>query len=323
MKKYLSYFLAIVMVCTLIPVGSVAASAETLKGDGNGDGKVSALDARIALQYAVNPSNVTEEILDVLDMDGNSKITAIDARIILQKSVEEDEPGTVSRPNQILAAFGYEYDATQDIYYTAMNPWQRNFGFTDLYDDMAAYATMYYQTLKVDFEYEGLLWRLQWWKGQYGVLEGAELGVYTKKPENIDSPFYKCAEDHNLLEMSFEYYHNVNEFEDNQPLFNRPEQEHWWITGFKFGVCNPTKNVVKATLIARDKSMADGIEEGLKNVTDKNGRVNGFVEYNPDDPTANDNVYEIAEINDGRYNFNIIWKNAGYLNYGNPENPES
>ena len=322
MKKYLSYFLAFVMVCTLIPMGSVTASAKTLKGDGNGDGVVSALDARIALQYAVNPSIVTDEILDVMDMDGNAKITAIDARIILSKAVEEEDSGNTSMPNQILAAFGYEYDATQDIYYTAMNPWQRNFGFTDLYDDMAAYATMFYQTLKIDFEYGDLLWRLQWWKGQYGVLEGAELGVYTKDPANADSPFYKCAEAHNLLEMSFEYYHNTKEFDNNQPLFTRPEQEHWWITGFKFGVCSPSENVVKATLIARDKTMADGIEKGLKNVTDKYGKINGFTKYNPKG-SDNDNVYEITEMGDGRYKFTIIWRNAGYLNYGNPENPES
>ena len=322
MKKCMSCLLAFIMVCTLIPLASVTASAETLRGDGNGDGMVNAMDVRIALQYVVNPSLVTEEVIGILDMDGNQKITAMDVRNILKMLIGADRTEKIPTPNQVISLFGYEYDPIQNIYYTSMNPWQRNFGFTDLYDDMAAYATMWYQTLKIDFEYEGLLWRLQWWKGQYGVLEGAELGVYTKKPQNKCSPFYRCAEDQNLLEMSFEYYHNAKDFNDNQPLFNRPEQEHWWITGFSFGACYPTKNVVKATLIARDKVMADGIEEGLKNVTDKNGRPNGFVPYDPDSDMSALNYYELTETTDGRYKFTIVWKDAGYVNYGKPENTE-
>ena len=29
------------------------------------------------------------------------------------------------------------------------------------------------------------------------------------------------------------------------------------------------------------------------------------------------------ETKDGRYMFTVVWKNAGYTNYGLPENPES
>lgn len=310
------------MVCTIIPFSSITASAETLKGDGDNDGMVTILDVRMALRFSMNQDGITRNQLKALDMDGNNRITTRDARKILQKVTETDKQ-EVSTPNRILAQFGYVYDAEQNIYYTSLNPWQRYFGFTDLYDDMAAYAVMFYQTLKIDFEYEGLLWRLQWWKGQYGALEGAELGVYTKKRIFKCSPFYKCAEDDNLLEMSFDYYHNVSDFEENKPLFHRPEQEHWWITGFKFGACNPTKNIVKATLMARDKKMADGIEAGLKNVTDKNGNPNGFVPFDSETDMSGYNYYEITEMEDGRYKFTVVWKDAGYLNYGTPENPEA
>ncbi len=323
MKKIFSVFLALAMLCTFIPFSTVSAADDVLKGDANGDGVISSLDARVTLQYVVSPDRVQLETLSLLDMDNNYRITAMDARIILQKATELENPGIVSTPNQILALFGYEYDAEQNIYYTSMNPWQRYFGFTDLYDEMAVYTNMRYQTLKIDFEYGDLLWRLQWWKGQYGVLEGAELGVYTKEYDNINSIFYECAEDHNLFEMSFEYYHNVDDYDAGRILFTRPSQEHWWITGFKFGWCNPENNVVKATLIARDKAMADGVEEGLQNVTDKNGNINGFVKYNPWDASQDYDYYKREETKDGRYMFTVVWKDAGYTNYGLPANPEA
>lgn len=322
MKKYFSLLLALVMLVTAIPFASLTASAAAPTGDGNGDGQVTAMDARLALRYVAGLEDLTDNQIKALDLDGNAKISAIDARMILREvaGLSNDIETDSEQMRSILRLFGYEYDEEQNVYYTSLNAWQRNFGFTDLYDNAAAYATMLYQTLKIDFEYEGLLWRLQWWKGQYGVLEGAEMGVYTKKPENKDFPFYKCAEDENLLEMYFEYYQTPADYNAGKPLFTRYEQEHWWITGFKFGVCNPDRNVLKAVLIARDTKMADGIEEGLKNVTDKNGKVNGFVEYRPWHNIETSNFYTRTKLEDGRIRFDVVWKDAGYKNYGGASN---
>lgn len=210
--------------------------------------------------------------------------------------------------NAALHAVGYEYDAEQQIYYSTLNPWQRHFGFGDQYDQAAVYANMKYTTIKIDFPYDGLLWRLQWWKGQYGVLEGAEMGVYTKDPKDASTTFYDCASDEQLLTMSFEYYKNANDFNNNNRLFIRQEQEHWWLTGFKFGYTDPKKNVIKATVIAYDTEMADGIEEGLKNVKDSKGNWNGFVKYRSG--TTAKNVY----VRNGN-KFTVVWYDAGYQNY--------
>lgn len=329
MKKYISLLLALVMLVTAIPFAVFTGSAAALMGDGNGDGQVTAMDARLVLQYVAGLTTLTEEQKSVLNLSGDNYVSAIDARMILMEVAglgdDEDAPLDSEQMREILGLFGYKYDAEQNIYYTDLNAWQRSFGFADVYDNAAAYTAMWYRTLKIDFEYNDLLWRLQWWKGQYGVLEGAEMGVYTKKPENKDFPFYKCAEDENLLEMYFEYYQTPTDFNNGQPLFTRYEQEHWWITGFKFGTCNPWKNVIKAVLIARDDEMADGIEEGLKNVTDKNGNINGFVEYRPwFDNTEVTDYYIRSKTDDGRHMFQVIWKDAGYFNFYNetPENPE-
>ncbi len=208
---------------------------------------------------------------------------------------------------EILKMAGYEYDEEQQIFYTHLNPWQRYFGFHDIYDRAAPITNMWYLTLKIDFTYGYYDWRLQWWKGQYGILEGAELGVYTKSA-GAPGDFYDCAADENLLRMEFSYYQSAADYNQNRPLFTRYEQEHWWLTGFKFGVTQPEKCVVKAVLYARDTEMADKIEVGLQNVTDDKGNWNGFVAYKPG--TTQKNFY----VRRGN-TFEILWRTAGYVNY--------
>lgn len=322
MKRYFSLFLALVMLVTAIPFASLTASAaDVLKGDVDGNGQVQAIDARYILRYVAGLDVLSDTQKKAADMDKNDEVTAIDARFILRQVAglsngiyEVDTEVT----NDILNIFGYKYDEEQDIYYTDVEAWQRNFGFADIYDSAAVFTNMWYKTLKIDFNYNGLLWRLQWWKGQYGVLEGAELGVYTKKPENVDSAFYRCAEDENLLEMYFEYYQTASDYNAGKPLFIRYEQEHWWITGFKFGTCDPTRNVVKAVLIARDKEMADGIEAGLQNLTSQDNKPTGegFVEYRPWLESGASNYYVRNTLPDDRVKFEVTWVDAGYTNFG-------
>lgn len=212
---------------------------------------------------------------------------------------------------QILNMAGYAYDAEQQVYYSTLNPWQRHFGFGDEYDVTAAYVNMRYTTLKIDFKYDGLLWRLQWWKGQYGVLEGAELGVYTKDPNDTSTTFYDCADDEHLMKMSFEYYRTTKDYNNDNMLFYREEQEHWWLTGFKFGyTAGSNKSVVRATIEAFDKEMADGIESGLKAVKGSTAARSGFVEYSPLMPAGTKNFYQRQGNK-----FTVIWVDAGYENY--------
>ena len=223
---------------------------------------------------------------------------------------------TPEERNEMLALAGYEYDPVQDVYYTSLNPWQRSMGFTDIYDTAAPLTNMYYLTLKADFVYKNLLWRLQWWKGQYGILEGAELGVYTKSPYD-NSGFYKCAEDDQLLTMTMDFYHSWADYQSGNRLFTRLEQEHWWLTGFKFGIVSAPKNcVVRATLYAYDDEMADGIEAALQNLTDAKNNLTGegFVPYK----TGVTKDYYIRKGN----RFDVVWKEVGYLNFNTVENPE-
>lgn len=55
-----------------------------LKGDVNGDGKITAIDARWALQNAAGNRDLTDEQKAAGDVNGDGKVSAIDARWILQ-----------------------------------------------------------------------------------------------------------------------------------------------------------------------------------------------------------------------------------------------
>lgn len=54
-------------------------------GDVNGDGKVTAVDARIVLQNVAGLKTLTEKEKEAADMNADGNITAVDARVILQK----------------------------------------------------------------------------------------------------------------------------------------------------------------------------------------------------------------------------------------------
>ncbi len=79
MKKIISIILAVVLGCSML---GVTALAENLKGDVNGDGNVTAVDARLILQVVVG--SIVAEDKTLYDVDGNGEITAVDARIVLQ-----------------------------------------------------------------------------------------------------------------------------------------------------------------------------------------------------------------------------------------------
>jgi hypothetical protein len=66
-----------------VTVASGTGPGGKMKGDHNGDGKVTELDALAALKISVKL--LTEDL--ILDMDGNSKVTAADARLILKQAL--------------------------------------------------------------------------------------------------------------------------------------------------------------------------------------------------------------------------------------------
>lgn len=162
----------------------------------------------------------------------------------------------------ILNACGFEYDEKQGIYYSSIDPWQKNFGFNFIYDMAAPIAGMHYDTERIQFDYDGKDWMIQLWKGQYGMTAGAEIGIYNKTDKVMQ---YDCASEDEFLEMSFDFY-NQGEY-----VFSRGPEKHWWLTGFKIlhaGV--PVLIDLDITIKFPTKSMADAFETGLKKAAKDN-----------------------------------------------------
>ncbi len=85
MKKLISTILALSMLLTMcIP----AFAADDVFGDVNGDGLITAVDARIILQVVAGSKEETEIIKTNGDLNNDGNVTAVDARIILQVVAE-------------------------------------------------------------------------------------------------------------------------------------------------------------------------------------------------------------------------------------------
>ncbi|MBR3788693.1 MAG: DUF4474 domain-containing protein [Clostridia bacterium] len=163
-----------------------------------------------------------------------------------------------STARKILVAAGFDYDPVQDVYFTQLDSWQRNFGFNSVYDTAAPMVGMIYSTAKIYFTYDDKDWMMEIWKGQYGITAGGEIGFYNKPTDRVMKHF-DCVTDEEMLEVSFDFY-NMDEL-----VFTRGPEKHWWLTGFKFlHVGIPTFITLDMTIEFPNRKMANAFEKGLK-----------------------------------------------------------
>jgi hypothetical protein len=172
--------------------------------------------------------------------------------------IYDEDNGLLYGPNgKGLLNIGFDYDLNQKLFYSAINGWQRNFGYTKTYDVLAPLTNILFQTRMIYFTYGGLDWMIQLWKGQYGITSGAEVGVYNK-PSGSGNLVYDCASKDNYLMM------NLNVFKNGQPYFTRPAQMHWWLTGFVLGdIVSPDDLNIKTTITFKDNDMTDAFINAL------------------------------------------------------------
>lgn len=159
---------------------------------------------------------------------------------------------------------GYAYDKHQDIFYSILDPWQRKYGYCRLYDESAAPMGMIIDCEPIYFEYDEKKWLIEFWKGQYDLTAGAEIGVYSTDKEDLDikdvftGTLYNSVSNKDLLNMSFVLK------KKGRVLLIR-EEKHWWLTGFKLGeFCNPSELTMNISITLKDKTMRNEFVKGLK-----------------------------------------------------------
>ena len=164
--------------------------------------------------------------------------------------------------NEMIAPFGFAYDNKQDIFYSRTDSWQRSFGYGRIYDEGAAPLNMIIDCEPIYFEYDDKRWMIEFWKGQYGITTGGEVGIYylPKKEETALLPelLYHCVEDEDTLRIK-----SILWKKGRQLYFRRGY--HWWLTGFVLGEFSRPKDLeMDSELTLKDARMRDAFLAGLQ-----------------------------------------------------------
>lgn len=153
---------------------------------------------------------------------------------------------------------GFYYDPKYDIICSRLDAPQRYLGYTWAYDVAAAPLRMIIDCEPFYFSYGDKLWLIEFWKGQYGLETGCEIGVYRDDigrglaASNPRTRFFECTRGTDIIQLSFTLYqkslpllhpgaaHQRGKIEglvQRKPdeLFSRGPDYHFWLTGFKWG----------------------------------------------------------------------------------------
>ncbi|MDE7016889.1 MAG: DUF4474 domain-containing protein [Lachnospiraceae bacterium] len=163
--------------------------------------------------------------------------------------------------DDLIAPFGYSYLLPQDIFTSRMDAWQRDFGYCALYDKAAPYLNMVFDSLPVYFDYQGRTWLIEFWKGQYGINTGCEIGIYHAdsiiEESELKRTLFQCADDSEMPKLSLV-------FTKNEQCIAKLCGRHWWLTAFKLGCfSNPAVLSMHVCLTLQSCEMAEAFAEGL------------------------------------------------------------
>lgn len=155
--------------------------------------------------------------------------------------------------NALIEPFGYCYDSSQDIISSRNDAWQREAGYTALFDRSAAFFNMVFDYLPVYFPYQNQTWLIEFWKGQYGINTGAEIGVYHADKllleEELSLAHFDAVSDCDMLPLSFCLV------KDKTPIASVSKRT-WWLTAFCMGqFSKPSQLYLNASLLFPDCDM--------------------------------------------------------------------
>ena len=169
---------------------------------------------------------------------------------------------------------GFIFDPYQFTIINQKPVFQWALGFNDLYDIFPWVVNVWADSIKSEFNYGGKDWRIQLWKGGYGVFfaTGGEIGIYNK-PENVPGAHYACP-----VSQDDWLYLNYSIYNKGEKLYTRPSPymdtdngPYWWAPGYRIlSLCtdfysSPRKNVVMdATITFKSAEMAQAFIGTLK-----------------------------------------------------------
>lgn len=142
--------------------------------------------------------------------------------------------------DDICSPLGYRYDCPQSIFSTRPDAWQKDFGYTYAFDRFAPFFNMVFDAQPVYFDYSGRTWLIEFWKGQYGITTGCEIGVYHADEiipvDTRKKTLFQVVDENEMLDMSFS-------LRKNNTSIATLAQTHWWLTAFVMGIFTRPENL--------------------------------------------------------------------------------
>ncbi len=267
MKRFISIILSIVLAFSAVSFAVSADQPVQLQEEASEpnffDNLVNALgffkygieDTKVYLR-PTDRENVSEFCVDYEESNGTPKTVNLGA-------FYNSETGEVFGTNYDKGVFdsGFAYNAVYDQFYATNDCWQRQFGFTPLYDLFAKVA-FDYNTKRIFFEYGGKDWMIQIWKGNYvfNMFVGGEVGLYNR-PDGQLGLFYNCATDEEMMPISIDVY------DSEQTYVKRDATLTWWATGFHLAdKVAPDSLTLESTLTFPDQEMCDAFVEAASEI---------------------------------------------------------
>lgn len=163
--------------------------------------------------------------------------------------------------NEVVKPFGYCYHCSCGFFSTIWDAWQKDFGYTYLFDKTAPRFQMVFQCEPIYFDYDGKTWLIEFWKGQYGINTGAEIGVYHADriipPEDYKKTVFFGARENEMLNLSILLYNEKGRYVWIQ-------EKHWWLTAFLTGCfSNPADLFLETSITFPDYEMLDAFVLGM------------------------------------------------------------
>ncbi len=163
--------------------------------------------------------------------------------------------------NEAAKPFGYRYDVIRDVLTSRTDAWQKDCGYSVLYDKAAPFFNMIFDCFRVYFNYDQKTWLIEFWKGQYGINTGCETGIYHTdgiiSPDSYKTAWFKAADKNDYVDISSCLY-------DKGCKVTHMRKHHWWLTIFIPGrFSKPAGLSMKVTLRFKDFEMRAAFTDAL------------------------------------------------------------
>lgn len=202
-------------------------------------------------------ANVYELYLEVTYRDGAKE--SIGTGLLIDKVSGE----VYGKKGNGIMGIGFNFNMNEMMVYALINAWMRDMGYAVLYDEIANSSPLWdIPTRRFHFDYKGLEWMIQAWKGNYLIItNGAEVGVYNRVPGEELGTFYNCATDEQLMTMTMKLSHKDTVLLDLGP------EKHWWINGFKLNGMSydPMSLTLEFSIEMPDMEMVNAFTQAVEN----------------------------------------------------------